>query len=483
MVAGGGLTPEPEGKIRSRSRGAELLVEGRNLGGIDKLHSRVIEQAGSEKETGERFGIRNHGALQTLLGVFRLQPRGAQFPQAVANTPQGARLEGIVPETEHILRPQGGGHGLLRLIERPQGRGDGRSHGFIIKQIRVVEEEVTPVHGVCLPGRCRAIGYSRFGHAVKDLRVIGPVCVDNPERAELAAVPQKTIDVGKGEAEVGNDGVPAPDAGGDGLRNARFVKGLEHSRVVLLFVIVPGHGHRALGQIGGQFRVPVEQRRSAGDIRPEEDAPAVAPHEFRHVAQVAEIEFAGFDAARRGAASALEFPGFVEPDVEPRTGEERGHLSNPILKYSGHFGIRGIQVPSVGQRGKIGVPLDPEQVVQVAVEFKAGHNVHMALAGIRDDSLNLFPRIAAAGIDERVPLQLDGEFGVEVILVALPARQEIDLAFDFVLGGEGAVTEIEHHAAIGERRPVLDLNNGQRGGLSAAFDQLENSLDGVEEAG
>ena len=44
------------------------------------------------------------------------------------------------------------------------------------------------------------------------------------------------------------------------------------------------------------------------------------------------------------------------------------------------------------------------------------------------------------------------------------------------------MTEIEHHAAIGERGPVVDLDRRKRGVLAAAFYQLEQRLGGVEQA-
>ena len=87
--------------------------------------------------------------------------------------------------------------------------------------------------------------------------------------------------------------------------------------------------------------------------------------------------------------------------------------------------------------------------------------------------------VARAGIDDGIAVQLDGELRVEVILITLPAGQEVDLAADLGGSGERAVADVDHDAAVRHGGPVLDLDFGQ--GL--AFHQLGEGLGAIVEAG
>ena len=135
-----------------------------------------------------------------------------------------------------------------------------------------------------------------------------------------------------------------------------------------------------------------------------------------------EIQLAGIR-----VAGPLQFPGLIQADVEPGARKQRRHLPDPIFDHPLHFRIARIQVAAVWHGGQIGVPLDAEQVVQVAVELQTRNHVHMPLARVSDDATNLVLGISPSGVDQRVAFQLDRELGVEVILIALPPRQKVDL--------------------------------------------------------
>ena len=246
----------------------------------------------------------------------------------------------------------------------------------------------------------------------------------------LPAIGQEAVDVLERDRVIRQDGVPGPDAGADHLRHARLAERREHSGVVLLHVIVPGHRHRSGREVGGKLRILLKERRAGRYIRPEQHALPAGAHQVRHAIQVLEVQGARSNASGGGAARALQFPGLVEADVEPRAGKQRRHLTHPILHHLLHPGIARIQVAAVRQGGQVGISFNPEKIVQVPVEFQARHHVHVTLASVLNDFAHLVLGITAIGIDERVTLQLDRELGVEVVLIALPLREEIDLPLD-----------------------------------------------------
>ena len=115
-------------------------------------------------------------------------------------------------------------------------------------------------------------------------------------------------------------------------------------------------------------------------------------------------------------------------------------------------------------------------------KFHARHDVNVALASIVDDPFDLLLRIPSAQIHQRIAPDLGVGFGIEVVLVPLPARQKIELPLDLFLGKQRAVIGVHHEAAIGEGWPVGDLHLGKESLPAGTFDQLVQCLGAVEQA-
>ena len=126
---------------------------------------------------------------------------------------------------------------------------------------------------------------------------------------------------------------------------------------------------------------------------------------------------------------------------------------------------------------------DAQQVVQVPVEFKERNHVNVPLPAICDDPPNLLLREAAFGIQQRVAVQLNAGFSVEVVLIHFPAGEKVELPLHFVLGKQRAVAHVDHGSTVWERRPVVDFDLGKHRAagvkeLPQGFDTIELSLRG-----
>jgi len=117
----------------------------------------------------------------------------------------------------------------------------------------------------------------------------------------------------------------------------------------------------------------------------------------------------------------------------------------------------------------------------MAVEFQEGNHVDVAFAPVSDDAFHLLFRKTAAGIEQRITVELDASFAVKVVLIGFPAREEIQLALDLVFRGKLPVTHVDHGSAVGERRPIADLDFRQDRVALAAFDQLSQRLHRIEQ--
>ena len=145
------------------------------------------------------------------------------------------------------------------------------------------------------------------------------------------------------------------------------------------------------------------------------------------------IELSRFDAAGGRAARRFEFERLVEPDVEPWTREQRGELTDPVCEQGIGLWVQRIEIAAVLEGSHIGIAFDAEEIVKMAVQFDAGNHVDVALARVVDDAPHLILAVTALRVQKRVALQLDGGFGVEVILVGLEAREKVELPPDLIL--------------------------------------------------
>ena len=110
-------------------------------------------------------------------------------------------------------------------------------------------------------------------------------------------------------------------------------------------------------------------------------------------------------------------------------------------------------------------------------------HVNVTLAGISNNPPHLLlAETRVTGIHQRVALELDAAFGVEEILIGLPAGQEVELPLDFFFRRQAPFTQVHHDGAVSVQGPVMNLRFRKRRFPSCAFYHLAQSLDSVKQA-
>jgi hypothetical protein len=69
--------------------------------------------------------------------------------------------------------------------------------------------------------------------------------------------------------------------------------------------------------------------------------------------------------------------------------------------------------------------LHSKKIVEMSVELEVRNNVYVPLAAVRDDPTYFIFGKSAFGIQQRISIQLDSGFAVEVVLVGLPTGEEV----------------------------------------------------------
>src|ERR1700722_273011 len=113
----------------------------------------------------------------------------------------------------------------------------------------------------------------------------------------------------------------------------------------------------------------------------------------------------------------------------------------------------------MGKVCEVGIFLDSEQVMQMAIQLDRRNHVNMTLPTVGDDVADLIFAEASIGVQQRVAIKLDSRFRVEVELVPLPLGEKIELPFYLAFSAHRAfAADIHQRAAKRERGPVTDLN-------------------------
>ena len=289
------------------------------------------------------------------------------------------------------------------------------------------------------------------------------------------------VDVEERAVIIRKEFIPAPDPRGNYRRDAPRGKRFDEPGVVGPDLVNPGIGDGPGGDVLEQFGVLREGAGTLVYVGKETDAFAVALGLLRDMPQdlheCLERVFAWDD------TDLSQRPGLVEADVIPWAGEELRRLLDPVVQHLIHAWVAGIELPAVSRQPEIGVFLEAEQVVHVAVKFHAGNDINMALAGVFDDVPDLLARVAAIGIHDVVAFKLDAGLGIEVVLVDLKAGHQVYLTLGFRYPDQFSLAEVYHDPAVGQRRPVFDLRHRQGGLSSGALHHLQQCLHAIEDAG
>src|SRR5437764_2615855 len=104
-----------------------------------------------------------------------------------------------------------------------------------------------------------------------------------------------------------------------------------------------------------------------------------------------------------------------------------------------------------------GVNLDVQQIMQMSIKLEKRNNVDMAFAAVRNDSVDLVFGEPTLWIQQRIAVEFNRAFAVDVILIRFPAGEEVELPLDFVLGGQRPVAHVDHSAPVSKARPVADF--------------------------
>src|SRR3954454_21905228 len=98
--------------------------------------------------------------------------------------------------------------------------------------------------------------------------------------------------------------------------------------------------------------------------------------------------------------------------------------------------------------------------MKMPIKLEERNYVDMTLAAVRNNPLDLVFGKSTLGIQERIAVELNRAFAVNVILIRFPARKEVDLPLDFVLGRQRAVAHVDHGSPVCEARPIVDFDFG-----------------------
>ncbi len=107
-------------------------------------------------------------------------------------------------------------------------------------------------------------------------------------------------------------------------------------------------------------------------------------------------------------------PGLIKADMIPRAGKQLGRLLDPVVQHLIHARIARVVFFAIARQPQVGVFLEAEHIVHVAVKLHARDDIYMALARVFDDLPDLVARIAAIGIDHVVAFELNAGLGIEV---------------------------------------------------------------------
>ena len=132
------------------------------------------------------------------------------------------------------------------------------------------------------------------------------------------------------------------------------------------------------------------------------------------------------------------------------------------------------------QRTKARVAFHAKQVMKMTVKLHAGHDVDMTFTGVGNDAAQFVLRKPSIVGKHGIASQLDTRFRVEVILIALPVRQEIDLSPDLIFGWQRPVAHVHHDAAVRKGWPIADFGFRKCGFPTRSLDQLKQSLNTIE---
>ena len=186
----------------------------------------------------------------------------------------------------------------------------------------------------------------------------------------------------------------------------------------------------------------------------------------------------------------------VAADVEIAVRKKRGHfaeqaLEKPVGRLAGRVQRRivgGPRLGGIGLGGKLRIGLQDGGGVRRDVDL--GHDAYAAVGGIGDQitDLGLGVELAVGGDlrQLRIALALDPEAlvvrEVEVQDVELHTLHGVDLALHRGHGHE-VPRGVDHHAAPGKARMVVDAHERDRGRSRAAADQLAQSRQAVQDPG
>ena len=229
-------------------------------------------------------------------------------------------------------------------------------------------------------------------------------------------------------------------------------------------IVFPRHGDKSGRKLFEDFRI------LDNDVAPSHRGLPVLSEAARDVAELFDKKLCRLPRPARLFRRKLNLKCLVEADVDEAAREKLRELINPVVEERRDLWIARVELGPVREVGQTRVALDAEEVVQMAVKLEAGHDIDVPRAPVGDDAADLFFRKAAAGVQDRIARKLDARFAVKVILVGLPTRQEIQLAFDFLLSRERPVAHVHHRAAISERRPVVDRDFRHPGVFALALD-------------